>query len=162
MKYLFVVIWIIAAIISSPQIYFIVTIQDGDLMYCQISYKYLVDYKVYFYIGVVLTSLLSSLIITFTYTLTIYKLHNHQVPGLSRIERRKREKQNKKILKHAVTIVVLLYLCHGFSVTFTVLLSQGKLDHLSFSSFQNLSEASSFILSLSLVYNFFIYLIDLQ
>ncbi|XP_020904080.1 substance-P receptor [Exaiptasia diaphana] len=158
-KHVIASIWIITALIRSPHLYFTATLQVSDIWYCTIPYKDRPYFKVYKYIVLFLSSLLSAMFITITYALTICKLYNHKVPELSIPAQRRRQQKNKKVLKHGVAIVVLLYLCHGFWMTFIMLLSEGKLNHLSPKSSHSLSEASSFILYLSLVCNFFIYVI---
>ncbi|XP_028518602.1 substance-K receptor-like [Exaiptasia diaphana] len=159
MKKVIAVIWIVAVVICSPDLYFSTTIQYGNLVYCVVLDKNWSSYLSYYYTLQGLKSILPMVLITITYTFTIFKLYHRQVPGLQTSERRRRKQQNKKVLKHAVTIVVLLYLCRGFWFTVYMLSSQGKLDYLSFSSYYNLVYASYFIYFVSLVYNFFIYLI---
>ncbi|XP_020913696.1 QRFP-like peptide receptor [Exaiptasia diaphana] len=159
MKHAIVAIWIVAAVICSPYLFFSTTIQYGNSLYCGVSHKTWPSYMTYHYILGGLDSVLPVLFITITYIFTIYKLYHHKVTGLATSERRRREQQNNKVLKHAVTIVVLLYLCRGLRLTVFILDLERKLRHLSFSSFLNLQYSSLLINCLSLVYNLFIYLI---
>ncbi|XP_020895714.1 substance-K receptor-like [Exaiptasia diaphana] len=160
MKHVIAVVWIIAAFMNSPNLHYLVIIQYGNLLNCSVSKKDRSSLLVYFYVvTVTLTSVLPVLLILITYLLTIYKLFHHKLPELQTAQRRKREQQNKKVLKHAVTIAVLLFICHGFWVTVVLLNTQGKLDDLSSSIVSNLLEAKDFVAVLTLVYNFFIYLI---
>ncbi|KXJ07276.1 Pyroglutamylated RFamide peptide receptor [Exaiptasia diaphana] len=139
--------WLIGgviAIVCSPNMYFRNTLQFGNLVYCGVLGKNRSSHLSYYYTWQGLTSILPMVLITITYTFTICKLYHRQVPGLLTSERRRRrEQQNKKVLKHAVTIVVLLYLCHGFQFTFHMLFSQRKLDYLSFSSYNNLRDTAT-------------------
>ena len=129
------------------------------MLFCTVSDKNSSFNRIYTYVTFVFDCVLPVVFMTTTYTLTICKLYRRKVPGLSTSERRRREQQNKKVLKHAVTIVVLLYLCRGEFVTIGFLYLEGKLAHLSVSQLRILANASYFILCFSLVYNFFVYLI---
>ncbi|XP_020903030.1 substance-K receptor-like [Exaiptasia diaphana] len=159
MKKVIAVIWIVAAVICSPSLYFLNARQSGNAFYCSVHRKDKSSFFSYHYILEGLTTILPVLFMTITYTLTICKLYHRQVPGLLTSGQRRRKQQNKKVLKHSVTIVVLLYLCRGFYFTFVMLNAQRKLNHLSDSSYKNLTYAAFFIVYFSLVYNFFIYLI---
>ncbi|XP_020913695.1 RYamide receptor-like [Exaiptasia diaphana] len=159
MKHVIAVIWIVAAVICSPYLFFLTTLQYNNSFYCGASYKNWSSYEIYQYILGGLDSVLPVLFITITYIFTIYKLYHHKVNGLSTSERRRREKQNKKVLKHAVTIVALLYLCRGFLLSIEILMSEQMLRHLSAPSRFKLYFASVVIYCVSLVYNVFIYLI---
>ena len=160
-KWIIAGIWLTTVALSSPYLFFHLTINNGTQLQCGVSPENVHSFKVYRYIVLLLTSGLGALLIIVIYTLTVYKLYRHNAPGLTSSAVRRRDQQNKKVLKMAVTIVALLYFCHGTWLTFIILSYEGEFDHLFPSSFSRVNVRYIFLLMLclSLMYNFLIYLV---
>jgi len=111
-------VWIFAFTFSLPYLYFMRVLNVNDKRYCVFQEEPSVTlYSIVFFVTLFA---LPMLIITFAYSLIVYKLRRHKVPGqLNEVVRRRREDQNNKIFKMSAAIVGLFYLsflCGGIVV----------------------------------------------
>ncbi|XP_020905071.1 prokineticin receptor 2 [Exaiptasia diaphana] len=159
-KCIIAAIWIFSSLQCGSSFYFFSTVGQGDNLYCDVPTKIMSTFIISSYSNIALTIGLPPLLITVAYALTVYKLYQHKVPGIQdNLTKRKRKQQNKKVLKMCLAVVAALYFSFGFRFIFLVLDRQGKLSHFSKTVHMDLENMSIFILSLILIYNFFIYLI---
>lgn len=159
-RYTIAGIWAFSLLTSAPVFYFTGTIKDKRDMVCfwaeqSISTRYFQYYS----IVKSLMAAIPSFIMPVFYSLAVYKLSKHKIPGdQANANMRRRRQQNKNVLKMSIAIVVFVY---GSFATFSVLmhLRRNALDHLSKSTSKNLDYASVLIFSISCVGNFVIYLL---
>jgi len=153
-KYTIAGIWIVSGIINMGYLYWVVLQEDGELQTCRGDSKI---YQTYRRIVDITTAGLPALVVTTMYAIIVYKLYHLRVPGKQLDDKvRRREQQNKKVLKMSVTIVGMLYLSFGFYIIIQTLFSSGKFNYLSTSTKLILYYVSLVMLQMSLVYNFFI------
>lgn len=161
MKYIISGIWIFTVAVSAPNLYYFgLTYIFGDQLHCTVvSQENLPSYKIYRYIVILLNTGLAAPFIMIIYTLTVRKLYRHKAPGLSQSALKRRQHQNKKILKMSVTIVLFLYLSHGTWLVYVILLFQGVFPIVLSTSFRNFVFSCFFIIYFGSMFNFFIYII---
>lgn len=162
-KYIIAGIWIASSLINAGLLYYIELKEKyfeaiGDsFSYCGVKRG---PFEIYRLVVMILVEGLPIVVISVIYTLILVKLYHHKVPGQQTSSAiRRRELKNRKVLKMSVTIVAMLYFSIGFSFVVFVLIHNRKLDHLSESSLFIVYQVSNIMLYLSLIYNFFIYLI---
>lgn len=159
-KYLIALGWILSILLKSPHLYYYNTWSVGPHTVCSIPEELDSSYEYYYYIFVTLAIAAPAPVLTIIYTLILWKMYKHKVPGRqTNSVIRRREQQNLKVLKMSITIVLLLYVSFGFRFAFVFVRGTGKLSHLSKLEIANLNHVSIFMLCMSVVYNFFIYLI---
>ena len=160
-KCIIISIWISSVLLHLPVLYFNSLIKTKtNVKKCYVSSELLPAYLIYDYFIVSIASFLPALVISVSYILTVCKLYQHKVPGQqSDVNIRRRQEQNRKVLKMSVSIVVFLYVVQIGWFIFSILHLEGMLKHLSPSVFLDLQNAFYFLLFTSLVYNFFIYLL---
>jgi NADH:ubiquinone oxidoreductase subunit 3 (subunit A) len=163
LKYIIPGIWIFSALICSPNLYSHRLIKFDGFIYCDVDWSqadipHMLGLRINFYIIMVLLTGIPFLAVAILYSLIVYKLRKHKLPGepTSNSVRRRREQQNKNVLKMSVTIVGLLFFSWAFVDIFFVLLLLDKLNNDSLTTFQFIA---LFIFDLSLTYNFFIYVV---
>jgi len=152
LKYIIPAIWIFSALIVSPYFYsFQVVVDITGSPFCKTKDESI--FQTHFYILLALNLGVPLPIITTLYILIVYKLHRHKAPGnQSDHSRKRREQQNRKVLKMSITIVGLLSLSWGF-FSIVIILGFNKIV------VENLTFFAIFLAHLSYTYNFFIYLI---
>jgi len=157
LKYIIPGIWIFSVVITSPYLYYLRVEKCHDIKYCTTPHLRFSSFLKYFYVLITMISGIPALVVTITYILIVYKLHHHKVLGQQTDSfRRRRDQQNKKVLKMSAVIVSSLYLTWVFHGTFVILLYNGRISS---KIVDGIEYAVAFITSMSFTYNFFIYLI---
>lgn len=164
LKYIIPGIWIFAGIICIPTLYNVDLGKNNGQFYCfedwseNDHFNWLTHY---FYILILLTNGIPFFAMAGIYIMTLFRLHTHAhgVQGLSDVIRRKKELQNKKILKMHLFIMSFLFFSLIVDKIFLVLFATGKLDNLSISLFAKLDFITGYIFNLFVIYNFFAFLI---
>ena len=159
LKHIILGIWIFAALITSPYFYNVGLKEFDDMTFCVI-----VDLNmsyIHLYIQIILISGIPFTVVTIVYVLIVYKLRQHEVPGQQTDSvRRRRDQQNRKVLKMAVVIVALSSLSLGSLAILGTLVNEDKLSkYLSPSILMDFVFSVLFVTHMSYCYNFFIYLI---
>ena len=149
MKYTNAGIWLLACLLNSPLLFIYSYGQNCD------SYSSIhAFYQDTMYIPLIMTVGLPAFLVFIAYTFIIYRLCKRKIPGESTdLARKRRAQQNKKVLKMSITIVALFYLLMVYWFTFI------NLIHHVLKRTEWLMLFSRFILNISLVHNFYIYLI---
>lgn len=108
LKYIITLIWIIAVVSASQYFYIMDIIILYGKTFCVIQYDS--SYASFGYLFFSLFYGLPLLIISVTYTLIVYKIRQHKVPGQQTDSvRRRRNEQNRKVFKMSAVIVGLFY-----------------------------------------------------
>jgi hypothetical protein len=166
LKYILPGIWIFTAIICTPTLYSSNLLKDGDLTICvtdwtQADVPTMFGLRVHLYTLMLLLTCIPFTVIAILYSLIVYKLRKHKIPGQSQDSFRiRREQQNRKVLKMSVAIVSLLFFSWLFYDIVVFLFSLENIQQFSDSTVSlDVSFIAHFFLDLSVTYNFFIFLI---
>lgn len=151
LKHILLGLWIFAVSFSWPFPYYMNIKMLNGKIYCLLDDIVL---KSFMY-AIFIIFLLPTIVITIIYMLIVYKLRRHKIPGHQNDSvRRRREQQNKKVLKMCVAIVASLFLtlvCVGVLAVLLVM----RMDL----SGVDLKFTCLFMLHVNSCYSFFICLI---
>lgn len=123
-KHIVTLIWITSGALCLPYWYFYRLVEHHCMV---VQYT---SYLIYELVLITSTLVLPVLPLTLMYTITVFRLYRHQIPGETRdIARTRRNQQNRKVFKMSLTILGLMYLSLGANFIFFVTHYSGILRH---------------------------------
>ena len=160
-KYIIAGIWLCSGLLVSPYLYFARLSESNAATYCKIiMIDEYAQYKIYYYFWVSLFVGINLPLITTLYILTVCKFRHRRAPGNQTDgARKRREQQNRRVLKMSVTIVGLLYLMWLPYYIVKLLREVNALNHLSRGKIDILAFVVIFIKHFVLITNFFLYIV---
>lgn len=133
-RYIISVIWLTAAGLHAPyfQVFKLCT-KSGNLYCCQRWTMSAESRFIYFVLILSLVFGVSLITIIILYAGIVYKLFRQKLPpgaldSITQQQQNKRERQNKSILKMAVTVVVIFFLCFSPLVILALLLTTQSIN----------------------------------
>ena len=126
-------IWLAALGLHSPYLHVFNLCKSQGMLYCCQKWSISTQGKfIYFVLVLSLVFAVPLITMIVLYTLIIFKLHGQRLPPGDRNsstfnQRLQRERQNRNILKLAVTIVVVFFLCFSPVVILSLLLVTGSI-----------------------------------
>ncbi|XP_078357136.1 QRFP-like peptide receptor [Oculina patagonica] len=133
-KYVIPLTWLMAVGLHAPYLQvFKLCLVHGKLYCCQRWSVSLQSKIIYFFLIISLVFGVPLITIVILYAFIVYKLFRQKLPpgarnSITQNQRDQRERQNRNILKMAVTIVVIFFLCFSPLVILALLLTTGSVS----------------------------------